>query len=181
MSSHGVMEEMLIYLRRIAEALERIEARLQPASSPSLAEVSSAIEELSTVQVTEVEQEQTGTPQAATASDMLIRWLQGRNITVRSYRVLPSQEESLDWFARFLGERFDNLRPFYEEWKKAINRRWQWFKIHMKDFPPAQISDIVQFAYRLHEYAILESFVYSKSSRALSASVVMLPDIINID
>jgi len=51
----------------------------------------------------------------------------------------------------------------------------------MKDFPPAQISDIVQFAYRLHEYAILESFVYSKSSRALSASVVMLPDIINID
>jgi len=85
------MEEMLIYLRRIAEALERIEARLQPASSPSLAEVSSAIEELSTVQVTEVEQEQTGTPQAATASDMLIRWLQGQNITVRSSRVLPSQ------------------------------------------------------------------------------------------
>jgi len=49
----------------------------------------------------------------------------------------------------------------------------------MKDFPPNQISDIVQFAYRLHQYALLESFNYAKSSRTLSAKVVLLPDIIN--
>jgi hypothetical protein len=175
----GVMEEMLIYLRRIAEALERIEVRLQAAPSPSLAEVSSAIEELHTVQVAEVEPEQIEAPQAPSASDTIIRWLRDRNIVVRSYRVLPPQDEPLDWLARFLGERFDNLRPFYEEWKRSVSRQWRWFKIHMKDFPPAQISDIVQFAYRLHEYAMLENFNYSRGSRMLWASVVILPDIIN--
>lgn len=179
MSGHGIMEEMLIYLRRIAEALERIEAHLQPVSSSSLAEVSSAIDELSTVRVTEGEQEQTETPQATTASNKLIQWLEDRKIKVRSYRVLPSQDEPLDWFARFLGERFDNLHPFYDEWKKAINRQRGWFKISMKDFPPNQISDIVQFAYRLYQYAMLENLNYARSSRTLSAKAVMIPDVIN--
>lgn len=179
MSSHGVMEEMLIYLRRIAEALERIEARLPSVSSPSLAEISRAIDELSTVQVAEVEPEQAEGPQAATASDRLIQWLEDRNIKVRRYRVLPPQDEPLDWFARFLGERFAHLRPFYDEWKRSISRQREEFRIYMKDFPPNQISDIVQFAYRLYQYAMLENFNYAKGSRTLSAKVVMLPDIIN--
>jgi hypothetical protein len=89
-------------------------------------------------------------------------WLLTRGIEIRSMPEPGGLDEAADRAARFLGDRFENLAPFYDALKRRVsgNTRIRWLAVG--DLSAGAISDICQFGAKLHGAAFLAEFRYHK-------------------
>jgi hypothetical protein len=187
-----MLDDIATSLRRIADALERIEGLLQVMASP--AGEDGEEEEAETEEPHEVTDWvpdsaepffglDFGLPQPSNHSNEAavqeaIKWFESLNCAVRDYTVVSPEKELWDWFAMFLGQRFGNLREFYEKWKASINNKKE-FQIFLNDADSKKISDNVQFTHKLKEFTLISNFHYNQNMRKLTIIPLVTPEIIN--
>lgn len=174
----GLLEQLVEVLERIARRLEGLEQELRLLRERGLApdgrweaEGNSAL--ISATVPNMIASEDMPSPEV-----LLRAWLKKRDLTLQNVTLLKGTEEPWDWFARFLGDRFEHLRPFYERWKRALSLR-QEIILNLQDASPRQISDTVQFALKLKEAALIADYQYNSATRTLRVSPVFDSDIIN--
>ncbi|NPA06373.1 MAG: hypothetical protein GXO54_03100 [Chloroflexi bacterium] len=109
---------------------------------------------------------------------ILQAWLAQRGLQLQNVALVEATADPWDWFAEFLGQRFDHLRPFYKRWKQSLNTG-QSFSLQLQQASARQISDTVQFALELQKASLICSYYYTKTSRLLRAFPCKSPDIIN--
>ncbi|MCX7853035.1 MAG: hypothetical protein N2383_09640 [Caldilineales bacterium] len=186
-----MLDDIATSLRRIAEALERIERILQAMTSPveENGMEESATEERYTIVDWAPPSEESpseldlGLSQLAdhgnqAAIQEAINWLESLNCTVLDYKVVSPEKELWDWFAMFLGNRFDNLQEFYEKWKISMNNKNS-FELFLNNSRDTKISDNVQFASRLQEFSLISSYYYNRKTRRLMIIPLFTPEINN--
>ena len=189
MATPGTLERLVLALERIANSLERLEHVLADHKRPFAGTDGEATQKVKHPLSTVINNMERLPATVATFSDsthkvafspeeQLRDWLAQRELVLQNTTIVPPDEEPWDWFAYFLGERFSVLRPFYEQWKRALHLR-QTFVLHLQDAPPRQISDITQFALKLKEASLVVSFQYTKATRTLRVTPALSPDIIN--
>jgi aromatic-L-amino-acid decarboxylase len=105
-------------------------------------------------------------------------WLATKNITVKNYRQPRAADETFDWFATFLGNRYDSLKRLHEQIKKNLSARSR-FALNLKNASQEEIAYSTQFCHRLREYTFLSHYNYDKSSRVLYATPSENPEMIN--
>lgn len=179
-----MLDDIAISLRRIADALERIELLLRPLVAPN--ERHEEVEQDDDDDL-DIEEECPVTLSAQVysanyANQILIQkalnWFAHFGCTVGSYRVVSAEKEPWDWIAMFLGQRFNHLQDFYEEWKRAINTKYL-FTISLNTQNNQKISDNVQFAIRLKEFALINDYKYNRNLRELTVYPIVRPEVIN--
>ncbi len=109
---------------------------------------------------------------------ILQAWLAQRGLQLQNVALVEPTSDPWDWFAEFLGQRFDHLRPFYKRWKQSLNTG-QSFSIQLQQASARQISDTVQFALELQKASLIFSYHYTRTSRLLRVFPRKSPDIIN--
>lgn len=169
--AEGILEELLITLKRIADTLEAIHQELQrynqqPVSQNTITAAAPPSEEIAQEPLPEDE------------GQILRQWMEARGFHVQTYRILSAQPEPWDWFALFLGERFDHLREFYEKWKRSLNTQHP-FTLSLQNAEPKHISNVVQYANQLKAASLIQDYLYRRSTRTLYVTPAVSPDIIN--
>lgn len=186
-----MLDDIATSLRRIAEALERIERVLQAMTSPA---EENGMEEFATEERYTIvdwappaeespSELDLGLSQLAdhgnqAAIQEAINWLESLNCTVLDYKVVSPEKELWDWVAMFLGNRLDNLKEFYEKWKISMNNRSA-FELLLNDSENTKISDNVQFANRLLEFTLISDYYYNKKTRKLMIIPLVTSEITN--
>ena len=171
-------ERLLEVLDRIAQSLEAIEQELRLWREAGLSvNERRTPEEENSAKASETDSEVTSREEQPFPEDLLRSWLGVRGLTLQHVTHLNLEEEPWDWFARFLGNRFEHLCSFYERWKRALSLR-QSFSLELRTAPPQQISDIVQFALRLKEASLIVDYQYYRSARMIRVMPAFSSDII---
>jgi hypothetical protein len=96
-----------------------------------------------------------------------VDWLGDRGIKLLRAAPADGLDETLDRLALFLGQRFPNIRPFYEALKRRVGGHPRSRALNLRDAPPRMISDICQFARDLHNNGFLTRVQYFKDTRKL--------------
>jgi hypothetical protein len=96
-----------------------------------------------------------------------VEWLKKCNITLLRTAPTGELDETFDRLALFLGERFHNLRPFYEAVKRRVGGHPHPRAVKLTEAPPRVISDICQFATDLHRNGFLSRCRYYRDTRTL--------------
>ena len=97
----------------------------------------------------------------------LIAWLKERNIDFLRTVATSEFDETFDRLARFLGERFQNLRPFYDAIKRRVSGSAHPRALKLTNAPPQMISDICQFGTDLFNNGFLKRYHYTRGTRTL--------------
>jgi len=105
--------------------------------------------------------------QTATPCINPVEWLKKRNITLLRTAPTGELDETFDRLALFLGERFQNIRPFYEALKRRVGGHPHLHAVKLTQASPRVISDICQFATDLHRNGFLSRCYYSRDTRTL--------------
>lgn len=97
----------------------------------------------------------------------LEQWLQERGLVIK--RRLPSAtpDPVLDRLARFLGERFVHLEPFYDALKQQVAGHESISIVDLRHASPLQLSDVVQFGHQLYGCGVLSHFRYLRGQRRI--------------
>ncbi len=173
------LEHLLETLNQIAHSLEGIEQELRLWRKAGLGPNGRWVSGEDVSHETSKTESEAALPEVLPSPEDLLRaWLSERNLVLQNVTLLKLEEDPWDWFARFLGGRFEHLRPFYERWKRALSLRKE-FTLNLQDAPPRQISDAVQFALRLKEASLITDYQYHRLSRTLRVIPAFSSDIIN--
>ncbi len=97
----------------------------------------------------------------------LEQWLQERGLVIK--RRLPSAtpDPVLDRLARFLGERFAHLEPFYDALKQQAAGHESINVVDLRHASALQLSDVVQFGHQLCGCGVLSHFQYLRGQRRI--------------
>jgi hypothetical protein len=106
-------------------------------------------------------------------------WLSTRNVKVLRTAVTGELDETFDRLARFLGERFHSIRPFYEAIKRRVGGHPYPRAVKLTDAPPRMITDICQFASDLYNNGFLSRYRYHKETRTLVFDLQMDGRVVN--
>ena len=152
-------EEELIVFKRIAIALEKIADSLQ--SNGNIVE--SENEQI-------FSQNKNNEPTFITYKteeidvSYLIDKLQENNIIVNTYTDSVEENTSLDNIAKFMGDRYSDIKKVYETMKRYLNRP-NAFHLDLRNASQNEISASCQLCTNLYDIAFLSDYKYDKSPK----------------
>jgi DNA-directed RNA polymerase subunit H (RpoH/RPB5) len=162
-------DEVKILFKRFAVALEQIASSYQGEAS----EQKQIVEALSNfLPIKEVE---SGKDDDLVPDNVLMKFLELRNIQVKTMPTVDAADDIINSLAEFLGKNYDALRDILAQ----IKRNMQFggaFSLSIKKYSQKNISSICQFCTRLHEVAFLEQYKYFKAPQyIIRAKTTALP------
>jgi len=171
-----VLRELLLRLESIQRAVGEVQSELiqllraeqGPPAAPS--GISPAPPTSTVEEVAELEDESAIPPTPAERPTTCLHpteWLTSRRVTILRQPPPGELDEVFDRLATFLGERFQNVRPFYEAIKRRVGGHAYPCAVRLTNAPPRVISDICQFGTLLHDYGFLSRYHYSRDTRTL--------------
>lgn len=166
-----VLRDLLLRLERVQREVGEVQIELirllkSEEGTPTVpSSVASAV--VSPVEELEELEEVVGTLTPAMSCINPVEWLARRRVTVLRQSEPSALDEAFDKLAMFLGERFQNLRPFYEAIKRRVAGRPYPRALKLTNSPPRVISDICQFGSLLYEHGFLKSYSYNRTTRTL--------------
>ncbi len=101
----------------------------------------------------------------------LEQWLAERGLPIKRHLPSAASDPPLDRLARFLGERFEHLEPFYDALKQQVTGHESISLVDLRHASQTQLSDIVQFGHQLHSYGVLSNFRYLRGERRILFTV----------
>ncbi|MCS6861435.1 MAG: hypothetical protein NZT92_14055 [Abditibacteriales bacterium] len=172
-STNEVLRDLLLRLERVQREVGEVQSILirllggeqgQPPVS-----LDSTVEEME--EVGELEEESAVSSSEPTERPTVCinpaTWLAQRRVTVLRQSPPSELNEVLDKLATFLGERFQNIRPFYEAVKRRIGGQSHSRAVRLAQSPPRVISDVCQFGTLLYEHGFLSRYHYDRNTRTL--------------
>lgn len=183
--SGGIDETLRMLLLRLEAIQREIEevsqgiALLLSSRQVSSSEPMSLSEPPSRQEEGEVDLSELSSEQSTQPCIDLVSWLKSRQITLLRTAESSALDEAFDRLAWFLGERFTNIRRFYEAVKRRVAGYPYPREIELRDETPRAISDICQFAKELYDNGFLSYYRYYRGSRRLVFEPQMEGRVIN--
>lgn len=178
-------ERIAAALERIADAVERdrvCTAELAPRLNSLDAEPA---EDLASSRVRETDAEEEVRPAGSAPApapvpprnneDVLREALAAKGIRVNRVPAEEASDDIINSLAEYLGSRYESLAKMLANIKRHMHRGGS-FTLNLKEAPQQHISDICNFATRLHDIAFLEEYRYFRSpERLIRATTSPLP------
>lgn len=162
------MSRLYSLLERIALSLERIEAAI---AKPAQQRQPQARDSAATAPGNRFEQNK----QQSDSCPLLKQFLEERGIGIKS---LPGEESAdiiLNSLADFLGNNYSAMRELLVRIKRGMHKG-ESININLREYSQKDLSNVCQFATRLHQIAFLEQYSYQRSPHfMLRAKCTTLP------
>jgi len=164
------MENIKVLLERIAKALETIADYLSNKQVARSKKNKDPLDRLSSIRTDE--------NKFVNDFSEIEKFLNSRNIRIKSIKEEEESDEILDRIALFMGNRYSHIKNFYQCVKRNLNTEKS-FKLDLKNYKPEEITSITQLCSDLYQIAFLEEYKYYKSLKTLYAKVNRIPKAIN--
>lgn len=154
-------DEELLILNRIADALERIADSMEN-SSQTITPNTPILEE----DDADKREDEEWIPFKRQEVDvnLLIEKLAEKHIGIKTYVNSANENTSLDHIAKFMGEKYSDIKKVYETMKRYLNKP-NGFHLDMKNSPQNEITASCQLCTNLYEIAFLSDYKYDKSPK----------------
>ncbi|RMH66418.1 MAG: hypothetical protein D6677_00385 [Calditrichaeota bacterium] len=155
----GLLERIAVSLETIADALEN--------KTPPAGPVPGGKTDV-------VKDEKKSAPPPRDA-DILKAFLEKRGVQIVSVPEEDASDDLINSLALFLGKNYPSLQEFLGKVKRHMARGGS-FSLNMTEYGKSDVSNVCQFANRLHEYAFLEQYRYERAPHyLLRAKTTALP------
>lgn len=153
-------EEELLTLKRIAVALERIADSIENPSqtiNPNLSVTEEDIEKSEDNEFVPLKRQEVDV-------SLLIEKLAEKDIGIKTYVDSTNDNTSLDHIAKFMGDKYSDIKKVYETMKRHLNRS-HGFHLDMKSSTQNEITASCQLCTNLYDIAFLSEYKYDKSPK----------------
>ena len=166
--------ETIKLLERIATALERVASSLDKLTNRIYADT--LVDEDGKVFESPIDNiQENDASEEKDELNAIEHFLNTRNIQIKTIPPKDPADELINSLSEFLGKNYDCLRELLVKIKRSM-QKGGFITLSIKNYTQKNVSNVCQFATRLHEIAFLEQYKYFKSPQYLiKAKTTTLP------